>query len=418
VVDTSHTPDSAFEFLEKLAQALAPLGQTSGELKTMLLECAGGLGLHADIFVLSTVVQITVRGPAGSTTAFIAIDEQSVDLRRLDQLQRIAVDVRDGRASAQVGIARIDALLARPPLRSRWLVILAGGLQGFAFALLLGGDMHEVVVAVPTGIIVGTFLLWARSGDRLRGVLALAGSFIAMCVGMLFGWVFKQFDPFIVALAASVQFLPGMRLAMGVAEVSAGDLVSGVTRLAGAVLTLIYIGTGMIGGAYLFIELAIGPQLHVSPGAEWEVIGAAIVVAALSYWILENAAWRDIGWMVLAVLVASGSSRLGTHYLGAAIGIGIASVLVGVSGNLFSRYLSRPNATMIVPGLMVLVPGALGVRGTIDLIELGPERAAAGLLNVGMYAIAVVIGLSIAEAVVPPRALPQVVAPVPSRRPI
>ncbi len=47
------------EFLEKLAGALAPLGQTSGELQDQLYACAAALHLQAEFLVLPTYVHMT-----------------------------------------------------------------------------------------------------------------------------------------------------------------------------------------------------------------------------------------------------------------------------------------------------------------------------------------------------------------------
>ena len=79
--------------------------------------------------------------------------------------------------------------------------------------------------------------------------------------------VFDCYDPFVVALAATARFIPGSRLTMAVADFAAGAHVSGMARLAGAVLTLVFMVLGFVMGQGLFTLLGVGREVQVGTGS-------------------------------------------------------------------------------------------------------------------------------------------------------
>ena len=77
--------------------------------------------------------------------------------------------------------------------------------------------------------------------------------------------------------------------------------------------------------------------------------------------------------------------------------------VVGLLGNAYARLLNRPAVVAAVPGILLLVPGAIGFRSitaftTHDAVE-GIELAFQMLL----VAMALVAGLLLANVALPPR---------------
>jgi uncharacterized membrane protein YjjB (DUF3815 family) len=89
--------------------------------------------------------------------------------------------------------------------------------------------------------------------------------------------------------------------------------------------------------------------------------------------------------------------------LGPELGVGLGAFLVAVLGNVYARMLNRPAVVAAVPGILLLVPGAIGMRSVTaftahDAVE-GIELAFTTL----MVAVALVAGLLLANVAVPPR---------------
>jgi uncharacterized membrane protein YjjP (DUF1212 family) len=359
-------------------------------------------------------VQLNLETAAGSRTAFIPIRTSSIDLETLARLQEIALEVGTGRMLPEEGHLEIRTLVMRPPRFPVSLNLLGGLLSTSAVAVLLGGGWRELIAALPTGLAVGLFYRVTRRSRRFQGLLECSCAAFGTAIALGLGHVLQEFDWTLVILAAIVQFLPGLRITQGVSELAAGDLVAGVARLGGALMTLMNLGIGVGLISAVFVGLQVMPKTSDAGGSELWMVLIAIPVAAAGFAVIENARRRDVGWVLIGVAVATLGSRFGAQLLGAIMGVGIASLLVGLAGNVYSRFLHHPKATITVPGLTILVPGALGLQGIFALIGGGLSQASnAGVLALQtvLIAAALVVGLTISESLIRPRTLTEMVEP-------
>jgi uncharacterized membrane protein YjjB (DUF3815 family) len=97
------------------------------------------------------------------------------------------------------------------------------------------------------------------------------------------------------------------------------------------------------------------------------------------------------------------AARAGAALVGPELGAGIGAMATGIAANLFGRRTRLPNQIMLLPGLLLLVPGSVGFRGlaflTMGETEVGVQTA----FRMVFLAVALVMGLSLANAVAPPR---------------
>jgi uncharacterized membrane protein YjjB (DUF3815 family) len=88
----------------------------------------------------------------------------------------------------------------------------------------------------------------------------------------------------------------------------------------------------------------------------------------------------------------------------------LSAFVIGIVGNAYARLFDQPAITTIVPAVLNLVPGSLGVRGTLALMKqdsasLDLTKASSGVvLSIEMISIAfgITIGLFVASALVWP----------------
>jgi uncharacterized membrane protein YjjB (DUF3815 family) len=112
---------------------------------------------------------------------------------------------------------------------------------------------------------------------------------------------------------------------------------------------------------------------------------------------------RVAPWIVLTTLLAFVGARLGSRALGPELAVFVGALLVGAVSNVIARVRRAPSALTSVPGLVVLLPGSIGLRSLDSLwqrdVELGVQTA----FTVGMIVCALVAGLLVANLVSPPR---------------
>ena len=142
-------------------------------------------------------------------------------------------------------------------------------------------------------------------------------------------------------------------------------------------------------------------QHYPQPGwVEW----GAVVTAAWAFAALFRAARRDIALVMAAAIAGYAISRLVGQWLGSPIGVFLSALVITVAGNGYARWMRRPGALIRVPGIIMLVPGSLALRGVLTLMQqqdLGAgQEAAMAALNTLM---AVIAGLIFGNLLVSPR---------------
>jgi uncharacterized membrane protein YjjB (DUF3815 family) len=154
-------------------------------------------------------------------------------------------------------------------------------------------------------------------------------------------------------------------------------------------------------------ERLAGALVHVPPSIatplpEW-VQWVALATSSVGIAIVVQARRRQIGWIVAACVVAYVGSRAGTAWLGDQTGVLVGAFALGVLSNLYARVLGRPAQVVQVPAVFLLVPGSLGFRGMSSLFDRDTLSGVETLFAMFVVAIAIVAGLLVANAVVPPR---------------
>ena len=397
------TEDPRMEFLSAMAAALSRYGETADSLESGLQACARTLGVEVAFFSVPTAVFVAYGHGAAMHTVLLHTRDSAIDLQALGLLDETLLDVTRGRRSAAQGLAEVR-LITASPLRFPWYMrVLASGMGAAALSVFLGGGVRELTAAIPVGLAVGALSVLARRMQRLTSLVELLAGFLAAVLTLALGHALPHFHLATVVLAGLILLLPGLSITLGVSELAARHLVSGSARLAGATVSLVSLGLGVAMGYAIFNKLDWVPP--AGPGREiagpWLTL-LAVVASSCALLVVTNSRPRDI-WVVLcAVAVAVYGARLGAWLLGPTVGVVVASMLLGLGSNLYARLTNRPAAVPLVPGLAVLVPGALGFRG-ISVFLRSATGSVEILAAVLVIAAGLVVGLLVADATLPAR---------------
>ena len=112
---------------------------------------------------------------------------------------------------------------------------------------------------------------------------------------------------------------------------------------------------------------------------------------------------RDFGWVALAAALSFGGSRAGSALFGPEVGVCTGAFLLGAGANLVARWLDRPAGVLLVPGLMLIVPGSVGFGSVSSFLSNNVVTGVETAFHAAMIAVSLVMGLLLANAVVPPR---------------
>ncbi len=394
---------AARELVIGIGRALHAAGSPSDRTESLLEEAARRLELEAVFFVTPT----SIMASFADGTRVVRGEATDVDLGRMSALESVVTGLAPDPAAVARGRDALETVLAAPPRYRRATTRASFAGASAAAGVLLGGSAGDALLAAAAGGAVGLGLEAAARHPRLgRAFLVLASAVVS--AGASLAAPRLGLDPTLVALAGLIVLLPGLSLTLAMRELAARHLVSGGARLMGAMVDFVSIAFGLLLGeraAGLLLELAgIGAAtgLPAWPPVEGPVRWTALLVAPLTFVVLFRAPPRAVGailvtcWLAwgTAGAVAAADPRLAPM---------LAAAAAGVLANATSRRLHMPAAVFLVPGIMLLVPGVLGMRSLDAMLDADTVGGLATAVRTVLVGTAIAAGLLVANAALPPR---------------
>lgn len=399
-------PTPAMELVVRLGQALHRLGAPADRVEATMVRVSERLGLRGHFFALPTSIHAAF-GPPGAQVAFLVrlAPTGAVDLGRLALVDALVVALARGAVTPADADRRLEAILGAADRHGPARSILAQGLVSGAAAAVLGGGAAELIVAAGLGLVVGGLARIVGDHERVAPVFPALAAFTAAGLAGIAGARGAPIDPWTVTLAALIVLVPGLSLTLAMREVATGHPSAGAARLVGVVATFMLLGCGIALGeriataAVPLADAATLAPLALPAGAR----AIALAVTALGFGVLFQARARDLPWLLLGCLASETGASIGVALVGPRLAPLVGALAIGAVGNALARRFDRPAALAVVPGLLLLVPGSLGVRSLrallADDVTVGVETAFA----VAFVAAALVSGLLLANMVVDPR---------------
>lgn len=221
-------------------------------------------------------------------------------------------------------------------------------------------------------------------------------SYAAVCWGLLLPGCLAKTE-----LSSIITLAPGLSLALAALELSSRSIVSGTSRLVGALTVSFLIGMGLAFGEeisqLIFGAFPEGPHAPCPPFEYWWLFLSFPSILICFFVLLDAPPFR---WVVMALVgaLAFGSS-LGLSFtpLSTSIQTVIASFLVGIFSIAYGYFTENPISTVVFSGVIFLVPGALSIATFQNAIVGGAGFA----FGIQFLAISVSVALGILIASVP-----------------
>ncbi len=107
--------------------------------------------------------------------------------------------------------------------------------------------------------------------------------------------------------------------------------------------------------------------------------------------------------IALSAMVAYWGARLGVEFLGTGMGAVVGALLAGLVSNLFARLKRRPAVVLIVPSIILLVPGSIGYRSLSLMMSHDVTSGIGNAFEALLVGMALVAGLLLANVLLPSR---------------
>lgn len=388
-----------------MARELHQAGVATDSLEETLTEIARTIGLSTQIFALPTQITIAVGPSWNQNIVLMRLEPGDVSLRKLTRLNEIYDRLRSGGIDYREAAIEVNALDTRwPPINTLW-QIPALGLVAAGVAILLGGGWRELTVATCIGLVTGAIAAIAHRHALVARLYEVLAAFTGTLIVALFMRVFGPTNIYISIVAGVVVLLPGYSLTLALHELANSNLVAGMARLGKVMSTLFALGCGA-----LLAFAVIGPSLMQTGDVQPHAVAArlwavAALLMAVGLSIDLDARLRDFVWVFAAAFIA----LLTSHVLAGTplheVSAFLSALICGLVSSIGARVLRIPPAVMLVPALLVLVPGSLSYESVLFAFQHNISTAFTFGANAAFAAVQLVAGLLFSQLLFPTYAL-------------
>jgi uncharacterized membrane protein YjjP (DUF1212 family) len=394
------------KFLLRTAEMLHRHGTPSYRLERVMSTVSASLKIDSSYLYTPTVLVVSFRRGDDERLYLRRIESSAVDVGKL-----IAFDsILDRLAAGEIDIAEatIELEAASQSSSSFGTVVtaIAAGTACGSVAVLFGGGAVEVVMAAVLGLVIASISVLVERWAGGSGVLEPLLGFCVASVSVLIASAIIPMDDRLVTLAALILPLPGLALTIALTELALGHLSAGSARLAGAGVTLLTLVLGVSiawrvipGGMHGVGQAPFTVQLPLAAWAMWP----AILIAPAAFAVLFKVPLSQ--WPVVFAVATSGflASRFVGSQVAPETGSFVGALVVGCGSNLYARLKNRPAMAAQTPGLLILVPGSIGYRSLVAMLESQTVEGVALAFTMVLVAGSLVGGLLTANLVLPPK---------------
>ena len=336
--------------------------------------------------------RMIVRQPAGS-----------FDLAKLSAVGVLVNEMAGGKVSFADGSARLKEIDSNP-LRYRESIVAAGyALCGAGFAVLLSVAWRDVGFAALLSLVVYVITVTADRSQWLANRLNLTAALAASLLANLLAVVFPGSNASVVALCAVIVLVPGLSLTLGTAELASKLTIPGINRLVDGILVTFALVVGVaVGSAAVRTLWSISAPAAAAARPLWITL-PSVIVLMLGLALVFQVRRRDLGWVILAGGLAYLGVQIGDRF-GDWAGAFLGALFLGIYAVLYTLRLRRPGSVVLLPGIMILVPGVAAYFGLNTLQENGIFGALPAVWGVVVQITAIIGGLFIAASVLPQKA--------------
>ncbi|CAO3573883.1 unnamed protein product [Mortierella alpina] len=380
-------------FLIMMAKSLILYGAPSHRIEETCMLLAQKMEMDASFALLPGLMTISFSDPETHTSDTRHLRcSQGMDMQKLATVHKIALAVLRGE-SIEKANRELEQVSLAPPCFPLWLTLLGWlGSSAFVAPLAFGGGWFDMALAGLCGLLVGML-------GVVAGKFPVYGNVFEITASILVGFIAKAFGDRVcfsaVALAGVVVLLPGLLLTQAIMELASRNVVSGAVRMFYALMYAFFLGFGLTLGAELWDYISGGATVASASACQhainqwWYFLIYPAVSASIN--IVFNAHPRQ--WFGMTFVTAIG--LIVTLFLksGPQITAAIAAFAVGMTGQLYGRVTGQLSYVPLLSGVLLLVPGSVGVRGILAIIGSDPSQGFTFVLTMIHVSVAITLGV-------------------------
>ena len=358
---------------------------------------------HADAFVFTTGMVVTLSDPSGETLSIShRVTDTSRNFGRIADVNSVSRDFCNGLISLDEATARLRAIKMKNRYNS-FIYHLGYILASCGFAIMFGGEILDAIATIFCGIVLSVVML--DLGPKIgRGfvttILAAAAITVTATAVSYVSYHFLNisFQTNYMIIGAIMSLVPGLAMTTAFRDVLQGDYLSAGSRILEALMVAVCVAIGIGAGMGISDMLGLSETLtldfYLSVATVPEFLLAA---SSAGLAILGMCLYFDTPKKCILACWLNASLSWGVYLIADYVGLnGLwASFFSTLAADLFAYYCARilkaPVILFLVAGILPMVPGISIYKGVYSFIFGGnaAEILAGAFMSTGAIALAI-----------------------------
>ncbi|NUK25826.1 threonine/serine exporter family protein [Streptomyces lunaelactis] len=388
----------------RIGELLLAGGEGAEDVEAAMFAVTRSYGLdRCEPTVTFTLLSITYQPSLvdDPVTANRTVRRRATDYTRLAAVYRLVHDIssEETEVSLEEAYRRLAEMRRNRHPYPGWALTSAGGLLAGAASVLVGGDVL-VFLAAAISAMLGDRLAWLCAGRGLPEFY----QFVAAAMPPAAMGVALTLSPLDVRASAVITgglfaLIPGRALVAGVQDGLTGFYITAAARLLEVGYLIVGIVVGVLTVLYLGLALDAGlnPETAIHSVERPVIQTLAAMALSLCFAVLlqqeRNTVWLvtfmgGVAWVVYATLAD-------TANVPPVAATAVAAGLVGLFGQMLSRYRFASALPYVTAAIGPLLPGSATYFGLLEIARGNLNTGLASLSKAAALALAIAIGVNL-----------------------
>lgn len=357
------------KFIISLAESIHQNGIPAHRLENTMQMICESIGVGAEFSATPEILLISFSSDGSSKTHMKKCRGSDLNFEKMTLLDQLIEKVMKGQLSIAAAKEELERINTLPKRYTALINILSIGVSTSSAACLFGGGWVEMMVSGIIGIMIGILMELLAFLPNLSRLAALfSATFAIFFAKWSVVWA-GEYSIEIATITGLILLIPGFTLSLSVTELANGHAQSGTVRFSNALVTFVMIGVGIGLGNNLAAQLVLSPSpIQFSEVPKWMSYFAIALVPA-GFVVLFKAQIKHYHWMLLSCITSYYSVSYFSSFNIGELSVFFAAFSLGLVCNSLSRLMKQPVTLMLIPGIILLVPGSIGFRSINALVN-------------------------------------------------
>lgn len=357
------------KFIISLAESIHQNGIPAHRLENTMQMICESIGVSAEFSATPEILLISFSSDGSSKTHMKKCRGSDLNFEKMTLLDQLIEKVMKGQLSIAAAKEELERINTLPKRYTALVNILSIGVSTSSAACLFGGGWVEMMVSGIIGIMIGILMEFLAFLPNLSRLAALfSATFAIFFAKWSVVWA-GEYSIEIATITGLILLIPGFTLSLSVTELANGHAQSGTVRFSNALVTFVMIGVGIGLGNNLAAQLVLSPSPIQFSEVPKLMSYIAIALVPAGFVVLFKAQIKHYHWMLLSCITSYYSVSYFNSFNIGELSVFFAAFSLGLVSNSLSRLMKQPVTLMLIPGIILLVPGSIGFKSINALVN-------------------------------------------------